>query len=1221
MLRRSKAVPKRLTVKTPNKMKPLGIDLRPFLPALMAISATLFGASAIAQTWGCFTPPSDPSPPALGLACGSSIEYAPLIPDQTPIKYCRIAFHVFQKDDSTGNFPNNSEGITYLTNLANTASDLMGQLDVLNLGATSPYLQDARIRFVLDAIYFHPHTVDWNYTSPSSMYTKYVTNDYDGYGMTSDEKLDVEHIFLSGNPTAPTGGATYGVGMQGYISEAGFYNHYLNNGPTSWNWGAVRNLVHELCHSMSLSHNFQNCYYCPSTGAGPVNQCDVCSDDDPPGQNCPDVGTSNNYMDYYPGGYNMSNPNPGLSACQIGRMHYYLDGNAGTISRIVVQDYCTYDPNATITINQDVTWSSSKKLKGDLVIDPGATLTIKCRVHMPAGGKIIVKQGARLIVDEGEITNLCGDFWAGIQAWGTTDQNQSGNPIPTHQALVVLKNGAMIEHAREAISMQEGGVWGTYGGVVQATDAQFLNCRRSVEFLSYQNTTPGGQPIANRSFFNHCEFIVDTNYRGGNDFYAHVSMWAVNGIGFSGCHFKNLQTTITQSDKLGQGIISIDAQYTVSGACSYLQQPYGVPCPSAYLTRSTFEGLDHGIDASVSSTDRSFSVTDCDFTDNVIGVYSKGVNSFHVFKSNFTGGGRQVSSTGSIDPIIVQSGGHHGIFSTGSHGFRIEENSFVKSTGANTDFTGTRINFSGEYNSEVYKNTATNTDQAFVGEGKCIDETQAAYVGLQFLCNGNNNPDGQDIFDRKVGSSHNNHSIRTQQGSSSTPAGNTFTQETVPMDESDFKNNTDWVLNYWYNNSTVPTAKPLDYTPGWVGITYTTHTNGCPSHLDVRQPQRYTEADMAEVRAEFAAAKTAYVNTAYTYNALLDGGNTDALINEVQESWPQDAWQLHDALMSKSPYLTPEVLRSVVEKNVMPQAMLLEVLLANPDGTKKEGLIKWLQYDSPWPLPQYMIDLIVGSWNQKTFRTQLESDMGQHHADMSFAADELIGEWKNDTLSINTDSILTRWQQVPSLGARYSEALTRLERGEYSEAQNLMIGLDATFKLSDEQRKEREDAVAYITVLATAHGTGHDLMHLDGTALAALRNIAAMGCERPALWAQNILCFGYGECYAPCTGEGASQKALQLPRSVPPTAAPSPLSIYPNPATSYVTLSYKLADAPQVAVLLLRGVDGRELRRMPLSAQRGQQLLDTRSYAPGTYSVELLNNGERIATERLVLKP
>ncbi|HRO41046.1 MAG TPA: hypothetical protein PLZ25_14130, partial [Flavobacteriales bacterium] len=177
------------------------------------------------------------------------------------------------------------------------------------------------------------------------------------------------------------------------------------------------------------------------------------------------------------------------------------------------------------------------------------------------------------------------------------------------------------------------------------------------------------------------------------------------------------------------------------------------------------------------------------------------------------------------------------------------------------------------------------------------------------------------------------------------------------------------------------------------------------------------------------------------------------------------------------------------------------------------------------------------------------------------------------------------------------------------------------YKLSDDQAKERDDAVAYINLLASFHRAGHDLMHLDSTELASLRNIASTGCERPAFWAQNILCFGYKECDTPCTGEGATQKMLQLPKPTVPTTAPSPLAVYPNPAIAYVTLAYKLADAPKDVVLVLRGVDGRELKRMPLSTQQGQQLLDTRSYAPGTYSVELLNDGGRIATERLVLKP
>lgn len=77
------------TVQLPNpsKMKPISIILRPILPALLALSATLYGTIATAQTWGCFTPPPDLPPAELGLACGNSIEYAPLIPEQTPIKY------------------------------------------------------------------------------------------------------------------------------------------------------------------------------------------------------------------------------------------------------------------------------------------------------------------------------------------------------------------------------------------------------------------------------------------------------------------------------------------------------------------------------------------------------------------------------------------------------------------------------------------------------------------------------------------------------------------------------------------------------------------------------------------------------------------------------------------------------------------------------------------------------------------------------------------------------------------------------------------------------------------------------------------------------------------------------------------------------------------------------------------------------------------------------
>lgn len=1209
-------------------MNHLHHQLRHFVLALVAAlpSSSILVLAQAPAGWGCAT--QTPGNPRSTNCSESGSNWLATyrhkehwIPNSlTPIKTLHVNFHIWQRADGTGNLDDTPANHARL----HTVIDWVNQNYWTNLPNTNPlsysvpFTNSSRIHVVLDSIYF--------YQDPSTDSSYCVSNAY-GHNATLTAYLDQNYperrralnLHLARRGAGWGSSTAAGYSDNGSIESFYRVNPEMNDNPVHDYWYA-QHLTHEIGHSFDLWHTYgsgwqQNCtksnfdflwdLYDTTATSCPGSTCQSCL--------IPGSSTNNNFMGGG-GAWHLTTLQMGIvqRSTVLENFHNYNYG---------IRDHLTGYSTVPWEVTTDETWDFSMKFYQDLVVKSGATLTVKCDLRFVPQAGVIVEPGAKLIIDGGKLTNewYYQDFWRGIEIWGDNAHNQSGYPIPTYQGMLVLKNGAVIEHARN-ITLQQPGAYGTFGGVMQATDATFLNCHRSAEFLAFQNTNFNGQPIGNRSFYTRCKFIVDDHYRGGDDFAAHVTMWQVDGINFMGCNFKNLQTTITESDKLGQGIIGLDAQFTVAGYCSSIQQ-YGVPCPPTNLTRSTFEGLDHGIQASVSSTDRTFSITDCDFTDNVIGVYSNAVNSFHVFRSNFIGGGRQVAAMGLIDQTMYFAGGHHGIYSTDGHGFRIEENSFARSTGAHNLFTGTRINNSGEYNSQVYKNTATGPNQAFVGEGKCIDETQAAYVGLQFLCNSNSNPGGTDIYDRKIGATHNNHSIRTQQGSSSTPAGNTFTQETVPMDESDFKNNTDWVLNYWYNDGSNPAAKPLDYTPGWVGITYTTHTNGCPSHLAGRVPQHYTEAQMNEVRAEFATAKTAYINTAYTYNALLDGGNTDALIGEVQESWPQDVWPLHDKLIAKSPYLSTEVLRSVVEKNILPQAMLLEVLLANPDGTKKDGFIKWLQYEAPWPLPQYMIDLIVGSWDQKTFRTQLESDMGQHHADMSFAADELIGEWKNATGGIRTDSILARWQQVPSLGARYSEALTRLERREYGPAKDLMLGLDTQYKLSDDQAKERDDAVTYITVLANAHGAGHDLMRLDGMELAALRNIAAAGCERPALWAQNILCFGYGECYTPCTGEGAAQKMLQLPRPAAPTAEPSPLAVYPNPATSYVTLAYTLADAPEDAVLVLRGVDGRELKRMPLNAQKGQQLLDTRSYPPGTYSVELLNNGGRIATERLVLKP
>jgi len=57
----------------------------------------------------------------------------------------------------------------------------------------------------------------------------------------------------------------------------------------------------------------------------------------------------------------------------------------------------------------------------------------------------------------------------------------------------------------------------------------------------------------------------------------------------------------------------------------------------------------------------------------------------------------------------------------------------------------------------------------------------------------------------------------------------------------------------------------------------------------------------------------------------------------------------------------------------LPQALYLEICLANPDATKNNDFLIFLQDETANPLPDYMIALIESSWNNKTLRTDMEN--------------------------------------------------------------------------------------------------------------------------------------------------------------------------------------------------------------------------------------------------------
>ncbi|MCD4683750.1 MAG: hypothetical protein K8R86_10755, partial [Bacteroidales bacterium] len=128
-----------------------------------------------------------------------------------------------------------------------------------------------------------------------------------------------------------------------------------------------------------------------------------------------------------------------------------------------------------------------------LTVKAGETLELTNNTSLMFGedAKLIVERGATLIVDNSILTNndACPVFWEGVELWGIASANQSS----TEHGIVEVINNGTIENSIvgiRTIKIEDDGTDGDpnfnfTGGIVYATNANFINNKIAVKFYSY----------------------------------------------------------------------------------------------------------------------------------------------------------------------------------------------------------------------------------------------------------------------------------------------------------------------------------------------------------------------------------------------------------------------------------------------------------------------------------------------------------------------------------------------------------------------------------------------------------------------------------------------------------------------------------------------------------------------------------------------------------------
>lgn len=872
----------------------------------------------------------------------------------------------------------------------------------------------------------------------------------------------------------------------------------------------------------------------------------------------------------------------------------------------ITSDY-TVLGTAPISINSNTTWSSTNLLLPyNAVVESNATLTITGTVICAANTSIIVKPNGCLRIIGGRLKSVCDDEqWNGIQIWGNSSKHQYIENGERFQGFVELLDGARIENAIVGIDVWKPEDYSTTGGVVKAEDAFFFNNATAVFFHPYENqfvhpTQPGTIVVKdNVSIFKHCKFIINENYVGPEEFEMHANLYGVRGVSFYGCDFKYDDNM--HSSSWPMGIHAWDAGFKLGGVC--ISGAHVSPC-QAY-DNSTFDGFYKAVvsvnDGSVGL--RPITVKNTDFINNSFGVFAVRSGFATIFNSSFSVGQNNTSCAS-------------GIFAEQTPNFTIEENTFGVAQQHPYENYGIVIKNSKSQNL-IYKNVFEGLYCANLSVGRnntwtmprFVDNAKADILGLVYRCNENTN--NWCDFYVLGGSSYYRLGIQTNQGSVSVPANNTFSQNSSFQ----FMNHGNNSINYFYD-SNVPFTMPDNNSICGVTIVPTIDTIGCPSHYDYGGSSYndtltpvLSDAQKMQREIDYYKAFTAYNNLKTVYDGMIDGGDTDSEIEDVQSASPSDMWTLRAQLLGHSPYLSNGVLTVVADQcDVFPQSVIFEILAANPDELKNDTLINYLQ-STDHPLPGYMIDLLRQIADGITARTVMESEMARYSQVYRQAAGDMVRSILCDTI-IDKTALVGWLGNMDNLESDLEIVSIYLEDGRYADALALANLLPSLYGLTGDDLDEYDDYLTLLNLYRVLDAEQRNTMQLDSTERATVKYIADYGTGLPQAMAWSIMMGAYGYRYNDCpngldlviTDRGFGNSGSSLSNEDLSRAMGFSVNVSPNPASTWVAVDYTLPVGVNKAKMTVFNTLGVTVATYDLRGKETQKVLDLRDMSPGLYT-------------------
>ena len=863
-------------------------------------------------------------------------------------------------------------------------------------------------------------------------------------------------------------------------------------------------------------------------------------------------------------------------------------------------DYCDYDATKTVVINSNQTWLNSINLRGDLIIQPGVHLIVKCQINFTKFGKLIVKKGAKLTLDGGIMTNRCADLWEGIYIEGdnTLPQTLLSNNMPQFQGMVEIMNSGQIENAGMGITTAYPPSNG--GGIIQCTQGSFSGNVTDVQMHNYIYIDPSKpyKKIPDKSFFKNTGFQASPVLVDGSSKLRNFDLYKVRDIVITGCDF-NGNSGIEAINCLSGNIIVNDF-CTNPPTCSPLKRTSFNSTCDYYIYVGNATNYAHPSVIDHVYFNSNFRKTAVYFN---VGNYSSIIN------CDFTLGNFSAPSTTMFTGLYLQS----------SMAYVIENNTFFGYNVSPKRTEGIVINGSGPYSNSVYNNRFISLNQGIWAQNRNVNFSNG--VGLKMNCNDFQNCE-YNIGVQKTGKvlAVNNTGVAFTQGMTSLTndkvnVRNTYNSSSC-SNENKYYINTSNSLNLAHGsfnafgsyavNDLHPLPQPGCSTSGEisciVGIppTNTNKSAYCPAAF----PPSFTNFRLNE------SATTQRETISHISNALIakvDGGNTQGLLDIIASN-TLSAGDLKNMLANIGPYLSDEVMLAFYDTDppyghdkiiheinapVSPVVYNKIMSLALPDGVFESIQVNQQQ-------------------NKLSTRRQLEAELYLARTELGLILNEKILRFQNDSTIDASDSI--------------TEVL---KTGEIADSDQLQVANYISFGKYDK-------AEAKLNELRMSRGASQDFIDLYTMVLKLAKDpdylhlLSADPVKKEELikWANTfepllegpsrsvlLAAYNYREDEEKLTpvSEGSGSRTAASGSSAQMTESKNGIKIYPNPAQDILYIEMENNNASRMEIRDLTG-------KLVLSRDiEMSDRINIENLENGIYFVNLVNGNRTLISTKIAI--